>query len=175
VPTQPRHTFWKCICACGNEAVVRSDQLRGGIVQSCGCRIREAIVKHALHRTQLYGVWKGCSIAVTTPRSRAWRLYGGRGITVCDKWRRDVKAFAEYVGERPGPGYSIDRIDVNGNYEPGNVRWATPNQQIDNRRPLPASTRRNVRSDNTSGITGVFYALQGLIGRDRHPSTRAGP
>lgn len=81
----------------------------------------------------LYQTWTGMKNRCTNPRNRAWRLYGGRGIKVCDRWMASFLDFISDVGERP-PGTTLDRIDNDGNYEPGNVRWATSKQQSGNRR-----------------------------------------
>jgi hypothetical protein len=72
------------------------------------------------------------------PRHKDWRLYGGRGIRVCACWRGSYTAFLADMGRRPSARHSIDRVDVNGNYEPGNCRWATPSQQRQNQRPRSA-------------------------------------
>lgn len=77
----------------------------------------------------------------TNPNADQWRHYGGRGITVCERWRWSLYAFAEDLPPRPGPGYTLDRIDVNGNYEPGNVRWATHSEQMQNKRERTHCTR----------------------------------
>ena len=91
-------------------------------------------------RSPEFETWLGMVQRCTNPNVANYVNYGGRGITVCDRWRNSFEAFLEDLGERP-KGTSIDRIDVNGNYEPSNARWATPAQQANNRRP---SRRRKV-------------------------------
>lgn len=76
------------------------------------------------------------------PNRKDYKWYGGRGITVCAEWIDNFAAFFACVGKRPSPSHSIDRIDVNGNYEPGNVRWATPTEQVRNRRCSPSNRGR---------------------------------
>lgn len=78
------------------------------------------------------------------PRNKRYALYGGRGIRVCDEWRHDFGAFSAYVGQRPTPSHSIDRIDNDADYAPGNVRWATASQQMRNRRPFSKEARENM-------------------------------
>jgi len=93
-------------------------------------------------RTAEYVCWRAIKARCGNPKSEDYELYGARGIRICDEWRNDFGAFLAHVGRRPSSKHSIDRIDNNGNYEPGNVRWATPKEQRDNQRP---------RSDFTVG------------------------
>lgn len=82
----------------------------------------------------LYGVWSSMIQRCTNPNVKCYRHYGGRGIKVCDRWRRSFRAFADDVEERPSPRHTLDRIDNDGDYEPGNVRWATKSEQRINAR-----------------------------------------
>jgi hypothetical protein len=94
--------------------------------------------------TPEYKAWDNMKQRCLNPNMReTFKNYGGRGITVCAEWLHDFAAFLAHVGPHPGPGYSIDRIDVNGNYEPGNVRWATRSEQNRNRRQPRISTGAN--------------------------------
>lgn len=132
------HRRWLCRCECGGLVVVWGSNLRRGITRSCGCLRREVTgrlrFKHGLHRTPEHIVWAAMRYRCLNPSSSSWKWYGGRGITICDRWRDDFVAFLEDVGPRPSPEHSLDRIDVDGNYEPGNVRWATPSEQQRNKR-----------------------------------------
>lgn len=83
-----------------------------------------------------YHAWKGMIKRCTNKKNRGWPNYGGRGITVCERWRESYLTFLADVGRRPSSKHSLDRIANDGNYEPGNVRWATRKQQINNRRPV---------------------------------------
>lgn len=130
-------------CVCGTVSEVRSDQLRAGRSKGCGCK-REArrlvhSTKHGMSKTPEYAIWSAMRQRCTNPAVKRYPHYGGRGIKVCDRWL-DFAAFIEDVGRRPSDDLSLDRIDNNGDYEPGNVRWATTVQQNNN-------TRRNVRRD----------------------------
>lgn len=132
--------FWNCLCDCGKESRVRTGALNMGVTKSCGCGSKEMLEMrktHGMCYEKIYGVWRGMKERCGNPNNRAFKWYGGRGIRVCDEWRDSFVCFYEYVsglrnfGEK---GYSIDRIDVNGNYEPGNVRWATWTEQAHNKR-----------------------------------------
>lgn len=135
--------FW-CLCECGVEKAVARGALRGGKSVSYGCRRRSLLgARGTTHgharcgkRTPEYEAWKHMIHRCEAPNDRRWVDYGGRGIRVCSKWRASYVAFLADVGPRPSPKHSLDRIDVNGPYEPGNVRWASRVQQMRN-------TRRN--------------------------------
>ncbi len=112
--------------------------MKAGLIKSCGCYHDEASVvnntKHGGRRKPEFGVWMRMIERCERVLCISYRHYGGRGIKVCDRWRHDFAAFLADVGPRPSPSHSIDRIDVNGHYEPGNVRWATTVEQSRNKR-----------------------------------------
>lgn len=134
--------LWLCRCDCGGEKTTLSASLLRGRTTSCGClQVAEVRARLTIHgqaskrsRTVLYKTWAGMKRRCTNPNATGYENYGGRGIRVCDEWMHSFEAFAEHLGERPGPGYSIDRINNDGNYEPGNVRWATRAEQNRNKR-----------------------------------------
>lgn len=132
---------WNCLCDCGTRKVIRASLLASGRILSCGC-VREAALEAGVHTTHgatgtpEYRIWAGMIGRCTYPSHTGWKDYGGRGIQVCQRWRESFLAFLADVGPLPGPGFSIDRFpNNNGNYEPGNVRWATRKQQAANKRP----------------------------------------
>lgn len=103
---------------------------------------------HGMRETPIYSAWTDMKTRCYNPKNSEYNNYGGRGIKVCERWRNSFMAFYEDMGPRPTPQHSIDRKDVNGNYEPGNCRWATRSQQNINRR---------IRKNNTSGYRGVCW------------------
>lgn len=137
--TKNRQALWECICDCGNGATVRIDRLRDGVTRSCGCLARSIptpiTTTHGMTYSLEFRSWQSMKDRCSNPNGKSWKYYGGRGIRVCERWINSFEDFYADMGPRPSLEYSIDRIDVNGNYEPGNCRWATKAQQIANRRP----------------------------------------
>lgn len=130
------HVKWLCRCECGNEVSYRGTMLTQNVVQSCGCYRAERgaamLEKHGMHGHKSYGVWARMMTRCFNENCEDFPDYGGRGITVCERWK-SVENFVADMGERP-EGMSIDRINVEAGYEPGNCRWATAKTQANNRR-----------------------------------------
>lgn len=131
--------LWRCRCDCGSETVKSVVFLNnGGKCCSRACPLQGKFKHNATTRTtrtKEYIAWVSMKQRCTNPNTRNYKHYGGRGIQVCAEWMDSFDAFLAYMGHAPeGNRISIDRIDNNGNYEPGNVRWATPYQQVMNRR-----------------------------------------
>ena len=137
-------TQWICKCSCGNIKSVRPGNLKHpGRSQStsCGCYQKEAArkaqTKHGFSHTKIQYEWTSLKQRCNNPNNRGYKNYGGRGIKVCDEWSKSFKAFYDYVSALPHfgeEGRSLDRIDNEGDYEPGNVRWATRKEQNFNKR-----------------------------------------
>lgn len=134
-----RSQRWHCVCDCGERLAVVGRDLRNGTTRSCGCLSREtsrdvgySSKTHGMTGTSIYAIWRGMLARCNNPNEPSYRHYGGRGIRVCDRWL-EFDAFLADMGDRPAT-LSLDRRDNNGNYEPGNCRWATMTQQGRNRR-----------------------------------------
>ena len=143
VQIRPQRWDWLCRCECGQEKAVTTSSLKKGTTQSCGCLQIELTIKRstkhgfapAKEKSRIYRIWCGMLTRCTNPNCRFYNRYGGRGVTVCDRWRESFQAFLDDMGESPSPKHSIDRVpNHDGNYEPGNCRWATSTEQARNKR-----------------------------------------
>lgn len=141
-PQRGRVRYFNCLCDCGSQRIICMPSLvsKTSELKSCGCwKIEVQRARRTTHgqnsatfRTRTYNTWAKMIARCTNPNQAGWEHYGGRGITVCNEWRRFEAFFAD-MGERP-EGKSLDRIDVNGNYEKSNCRWATQSEQMSNTR-----------------------------------------
>ena len=152
-----RHSYvvWLCRCDCGNVTEVISDSLKRGNTKSCGClhdelaaeRIKgvKTVPKHGLSHHRLFGIWSGMKTRCYNPNNKDFKDYGGRGITICAEWLADFQRFYDWAMKN---GYqdslTIDRKDVNGNYEPSNCKWATRAEQSRNQRRTHKNVNQNV-------------------------------
>lgn len=128
---------WGCLCDCGSKVNVHGRYLKTGKTTSCGCfrvdHCRSISIEHGQSRTTEHVIWMDMVARCSRPSHQAYRHYGGRGISVCQRWADSFESFFADMGPRP-EGLTIDRKDNNGNYELGNCRWATMKQQNRNRR-----------------------------------------
>lgn len=131
-----KKTYWLCECVCGAKKRVQYYHLSSGASMSCKCQQDySAVTKHGeALKTKEWLCWKGLKERCLDPNNINYKNYGGRGICVYPEWINSYESFLDYIGRAPSKDYSIDRINNNGNYEPGNVKWSTRDEQIENRR-----------------------------------------
>ncbi len=126
---------WRCLCDCGAESNIRVYDLTAGKTTMCKvCSANASKSNKSISNTTEYNTWVHINQRCHNQNNKDYAGYGGRGIIVCDLWRTSYEAFLMCVGKKPTPEHSIERIDVNGNYEPGNVCWATVTEQARNKR-----------------------------------------
>lgn len=129
--------MWDCLCDCGARRSVFGAALRSGNTKSCGCKKSEDThrrnITHGMSRSDLYAVWCSMKARCHRPSDADFHLYGGRGISVCDRWKNSFTAFVSDMGPRPD-GFSVERIDNQKGYSPGNCKWASSKEQSANRR-----------------------------------------
>lgn len=127
-------SLWLCVCDCGNKTTVQYGNLTSGYTKSCGC-LRGRPKQTGMSHTRIYHIWYGMKQRCYNPKSPKYKNWGGRGITLCDEWKDDFFAFRDWaIANGYREDLTIDRINVNGNYEPSNCRWATLQEQGSNKR-----------------------------------------
>ncbi|KMO40978.1 hypothetical protein [Methylobacterium aquaticum] len=143
-----RHAVWRFTCDCGNNCTARIEHVRAGRTTSCGCVRRELNATHGMSHLPEYECWNNMLNRCLDQDHPSFKNYGGRGITVCRRWAGSFEAFYEDVGQRPSVEHSLDRINNERGYEPGNVRWATRREQM-----------RNFRGNHVVRINGESMPL----------------
>lgn len=143
------HTYWLCICECGNLTEVNSGNLRNNHTRSCGCLNKDTITKHGKFKTRLYRIWRGMKDRCHYKTCKAYTNYGARGIIVCDEWKDDFETFYNWAMDNNyRDDLTIDRIDYNKNYTPDNCRWVDRKTQ-----------NRNMRNNRNYTIDGETKCL----------------
>ena len=151
---------WECKCTCGNVRTISGDSLRRGNSTSCGCQRNRDKITHGLSDSPEYAVWRAMRSRCNNVNDPAFKDYGARGITVCPQWDSSFESFISDIGRRPSDSHTLERVDNDKGYSPGNCKWDTRSRQ--------ASNRRNTRMIEIDGVkmtlsdaverTGIKYA-----------------
>lgn len=161
-----KRSMWLCQCDCGNQTISAAGSLLRGDSKSCGCyaaeRTTQTHVTHGMSKTPEFRVWTNMRSRCFCKSTPNYRYYGGRGISVCERWAQSFEAFIEDMGLRPGNDYELDRIDNDGNYCPENCRWATRTVQQRNRRQNRVLEFRGERLCVTEWAEKVGLSVSGL-------------
>lgn len=156
-PNKGPRTSWLCLCDCGKRAIVIGGSLKQGLTKTCGCGLRNGATIDG-EITPEYRTWRSMKDRCTNPRTKCYDNYGGRGISICPEWLNDFRQFLRDMGPKPSIKHSLDRIDVNGNYEPSNCRWATPKEQARNRRS------RYISANNLEKLLSELQKYRDIFG-----------
>lgn len=173
VDKKKRQKLWLCQCDCGNTKEVITSYLMSGDTSSCGCYRRECELKnlekcrgisnitHGMHDTRIYRIWSDIKQRCNNKNKNSFKDYGGRGITVCKEWNNDFMNFYKWaINNGYDDTLTIDRVDVNGNYEPDNCRWTNWKEQANN--------RRTTRKITIYGETKTAYEFEKQYGIKGH-------
>lgn len=149
-----KHRYWVCMCSCGKQKEIRGDVIVARSQKSCGCLTKLILTTHGMSDTRMYSVWKNMMRRCFDPKNHAYKNYGGRGITVCDRWK-NFENFYSDMGEPPN-GKSLDRKDNSLGYSPENCRWATRKEQTRNMR-----TNRLITIDSETKSLAEWCEIMG--------------
>jgi hypothetical protein len=153
-----RNAVWECRCDCGRCVEIRSNSLASGRSKSCGCWSGARGKHNRKHghatkgaESSEYRSWLNMLTRCRCPSKHNYKNYGGRGISVCERWQNSFENFFADMGPKPSPDHTIDRVDPNGNYEKSNCRWSTPSEQRRNQRPLSIEACAKISEARSAG------------------------
>ncbi len=153
---------WLCLCDCGKNKVIRGSSLISGKTKTCGCSTTDAVTTHGMSKTRTYSTWRSMRERCLSETNKSFHRYGGRGITVCDRWVKNFKTFVLDMGEKP-TGMSLERINNDKGYSPDNCRWATKREQDRNK-----STNRFIEHNGERLCVSDWAAKIGISHKTLH-------